>query len=190
MTTNNPEVTHAWTNWLKQHLHDDTNGRYAAFTLTTEYSQWVLREKFSDRCSAGTFVFLLPATSARGHQHFHGLIRVPANAIQCQTEVTIREAGRDKSIEVPELLRTLLWNRYTQTTKSTFGDLHLRNDGKQVVLMTYRTDAAASVLSYWKKTSDHEVRDFSNGEFIPHHHRTAIKVRKGRDPLPGTERLQ
>ncbi len=191
----NAKVSKSWTNWLKQHLHDDTKGRYFAFTLTTNYSDFVLRKKLENHCldphHSGTFVFLLPATSASGHKHYHGLIRVPASdATVGVTEVTIEEHGQDKTIHVPWVLRSLLWNSYTINPHSTFGNLHLRHvptsDGYRVEPLIFNSDIADSVIHYWKKTLDHELRDFSEGAFIPHDVRAAIKVRTGRDPHPRT----
>lgn len=194
----NPELSQRWTNWLKQHLHDDTKGIYFAFTLTTDYSGFALRKKFEtlclDRLHRGTFVFLLPATSARRHKHYHGLIRVPATDIFGFTEVTIQEHGWDKSISVPWVLRSLLWNDLTKNRYSTFGNLHLRNEatdrGYRVAPLTFQSDTADSVVDYWTKTFDHELRDFSEGEFIPHSVRASIKVRTGRDPQPRKEAIQ
>lgn len=194
----NSELSRRWTNWLRQHLHDDTKGIYFAFTLTTSYAEFTLKKKFETRCldrrHRGTFVFLLPATSARGHKHYHGLIRVPATDIFGFTDVTIQEHGWDKSISVPWALRSLLWNNLTENPHSTFGNLHLRNcdtgRGYRVDPLMFQSDTADSVIDYWKKTLDHELRDFSEGEFIPHNVRASVKVRAGRDPQPRKETIQ
>jgi len=180
--------TRSWSGWLRQHLHDDARGRYIAFSLSTDYSQERLARRINANCPAGVFIFVLPAVSRMGVRHFHGLIRIPESASTEWSIAEIREHDMLITIRVPTVLKDFLWNPETWNRDSRFGNLHLRHDDAsptpRVAFLTFGSDAAESVLTYWSKTSDGEIRKFSEGEFEPHAHRLAVKSRTGRPPKP------
>ena len=185
------EVGRSFDQWMQQTLHDDTGGCYVAFSLNTRYSQQAFTDRISERCSNRQFFYVLPATSWGGRVHYHGLIRFPATRLEPTNRwvsAEINEDGNALPIWVPLVLKELAWNAKTKNTGSTFGDLHLRNDGTHVELLTSGSCVAASVLDYWQKTSDGEVRDFSSGDFFPYDNRRAVKVRTGRPPKPRVAR--
>ena len=177
----------AWTRWMRQHLHDDPGGRYVAFTLTTRFSRRKLERRIKERCGPGTFFYLLPAVSYMGMLHYHGLIRFPSSemgSVDGWIEVEISDDSVPFPIKVPAVLNHLLWNQRTDNTGSTFGNLNLRHDGAKVEILTHGGHTANSVLTYWEKTNDGELRDFTAGDFVPFDHRKGIPVRKGRPPRP------
>lgn len=185
--------TKQWVRWLAQHLHDDKKGRYAAFSLNSLYSLRALRKRCEARCPDETFVFLLPAVSASGMEHYHGLVRVPERSTtdpRCWVQALISEDSKDCGIYVPLPIKNLFWSPNPSKLDSNLGDIHFNNDGDQVQLFTHERGDAYRVFRYWEKRRDGEIRHFGEGEFMPHRNRAAIRVRKGRDPLPRTERVQ
>jgi hypothetical protein len=179
--------TNQWIRWLNQHLHDDKNGRYAAFSLSTSYSVESIRKRFEARCPDETFIFLLPSVSAGGNEHFHGLVRIPERAttdLRSWVPVLISEDNSDLGIYVPQPIKSIFWNPRSTQLESNLGDIHFSSDGERIKLFTYRNGNAQGVFRYWKKRRDGEIRHFGEGEFIPHRNRTAIRVRTGRDPQP------
>lgn len=185
MKTQQIKKARAWVRWLKQHIHDDKKGRYVAFSLITRYSEDKVIELIKERCKKkGVFVFLLPAISFAGTKHFHGLVRLPLVSLKGNrnwTVAEIREHDEPLPIRVPIVLYDCFWNRDTFNTGSTFGNLHLRHDGRLVDILTPHSFVARSVMAYWTKTTDGELRDFDEGRFVPHKHRTLLipKIRKG-----------
>lgn len=185
--------TQQYVRWLDQHLHDDSKGRYAAFSLSTSYVVKSIRKRLEARCLDETFVFLLPSVSAGGNEHFHGLVRIPERSTtdpRYWVPALISEESKDLGIYVPLSIRNIFWNPHSTQLESNLGDLHFDNDGERVHLFTHQRGHAYRVFRYWKKRRDGEIRHFGESEFIPHRNRAAIKVRKGRDPLPRTERVQ
>lgn len=204
-------VAEASTRWLKQMMHDDESGRYVAFSLNTRYrvatllsGTETLRSKMERQAWSvanelhgltqgdtvarlrdfGIFFFLLPATSSRGNEHYHGLVRIPAVDVP-ETDrwvsVNIKEGGRITPLMVPPVVADLLFPNSRQSGNSTFGDLHLRNDGIHVSFLDGQSFTTRSVLQYWMKESDGEVRHFSEGEVIPEEVRLALPIRQGRE---------
>ena len=95
-----------------------------------------------------------------------------------------RELDRIDAGSRPE---TDLFRRLAATLKQYNIGTQLLRD----LLSAFRQDVGqtryqdfASVLDYWQKTSDRELRDFSKGDFFPKVNRLKVRVRKGRDPLP------
>ena len=198
MTAETKRTTNAWCRWLNQLLHDDHDGYWIAFTLTTRYSLNALAKRMSDRCQMvdgyqptdsdqrqrrnGLCAYILPAVSAAKHRHSHGLLRIPRSACPPDTDwvpVTISESSRPLVIRVPSILQRLLWAKPTAKT-STFGNLHLRHRNGAVDLLTKKT--ADSVWSYWNQSRDGEHRNFDEGVFAPWRMRSALNIRQGREP--------
>jgi len=192
-TSTNRLAISGWIRWLKQTLHDDFHGLYCAFSLNTRYGMDVLSKRFEDRCAhinkdsknhylESAYVFLLPAISNGGRRHYHGWIRLPKCRIEAPESwrsFPMKEHGTPIRIKGPSLLKDFLFtNRWNST--SMFGDLHVRHSGGRVEWLSHSDPA--SVLAYWSNTSDGELREFAKGAFIPHNVRTAIPVRKGREP--------
>lgn len=207
------KAAEAFSRWLRQMIHDDKNGRYIAFSLNTRYELDTLRALMEERTwmvahdvhgltredtgaklrAFGIFFFLLPATSSSGNKHYHGMIRIPANDVpekEHWTWVNIKEQGKTTPLFVPRLVADLLFPRSRQSGNSAFGDLHLRNDGTHLSFLDWKSPTAESVLQYWMKESDGELRHFSEGEFVPHKVRAALPIRQGRQPRrkPGPRR--
>lgn len=186
-----PELIAPWISWINQQLHDDTNGRYFAFSLNSAYQMNWLTQRLEARCPRSVFFYVLPAISFAGNYHFHGLGRLAAEHLDNKAlwvKVPINEHSKEITIKVPQILHDVLWRRSANQKKSwnIFGDLHLRHTGRYLDTFTYGPGVAHSVLSYLGKTSDGEIREFSQGDFVPFDHRSLIKVRTGREPKPRT----
>lgn len=194
----------SWSRYLAQLIHDDQLGAYCAFTLTTHASLDTLRPLLHRRCLRatnlhnptprrqlnhaamkaftrsqlahwGTMVFLLPATSAAGHPHFHGFIRTPREYACHTVPMTISEHSRRIEVLVPQEVPFVLGAvRGDDSGNATLRNIHLLNDGTRVILLNDDATARERQLAYWVKTSDGEVRDFANAHFIPHVIRKAL----------------
>lgn len=194
-----------WTRWLHQTFNDDAFGHWIAFTLNTRYSVNQLVDKFETRCQytaqlfyhlaptdsrartrrRGVCAFVMPAISLNGRLHFHGLIRIPRqdlDPVELWNNVTFNESGCLRTIRIPPVLKHLLFRR-PDSEQSTFGDIHLRHDGERVVFLNEDGQTADSVLSYWSKVKDGEMRKFSDGQFVPHAVRAVLSVRRTREPI-------
>ena len=53
-------------------------------------------------------------------------------------------------------------------------NINLTHDGDRVVLLHENAAIRASVIAYYQKTKDGEVRDFTQAQFIPHIIRKAL----------------
>lgn len=194
----------SWRRYLAQLIHDDALGAYCAFSLTTTASLDALTRIVSIRClrathlhnpeprrrltrddlrswsrsqlqHRGTLVFLLPATSASGHQHFHGFIRTPREYAQHLLPLTIYEHSERREVLIPQEVAVVFGAaKNDRFNNNALRNIHITNDGTRAVLLHENADAREHALNYWMKTSDGEVRDFDNAHAIPHLIRKAL----------------
>ncbi len=188
-----------WASWTKQLLHDDHHGHWAAITLNTHYRQHALYQLMAQQCwdqsrlrpwdsrhdlrAHGACFYVLPATTWAGRQHFHGLVRVPRADVeptQWWVPVVIREHSKPLTIRVPMALKRVLYRHpwtHEYREESIFGDLHLRHVDGYVDFLGHDTATTESILNYWRKRSDGELRNFNDSEFVPNEVRMALPIR-------------
>lgn len=197
------DANRSWKLWNRQLLNDDKYGDWYAWTLTTHLTPRFLFKKFERRCAFvmskhglsvpllpsdplpsrtlarrhGVAIFVLPAVSVHGHQHFHGLARVPRS--QPLETFTVREQEVKQTLRVPRDIAVIFQTRFGRGVDGTFSDVNILHDNTPVICggveciatalpVNERLDIAEHrVVNYWDKTSDGEVREFGSGEWVP-----------------------
>ncbi len=200
----------SWKLWNRQLLNDDHQGDWYGFSLTTHLTTPFLIRKLERRClyvmdkrglvvplsdadplpsrthvrRNGVVVFLLPATSHAGHEHFHGMARVPKQ--QAATVMTIYENDAQKQVVVPVDIHRVFQTQFGKGIDATFRNIHLLHDNVCVTMhgaqcvgtaepLNRQLDIATHrVLRYWQKTDDGELRDFGESVWIPQWVRQAL----------------
>jgi len=208
-------VSCSWEKYLAQLINDDTTGCYCAFSLITPAPLEVLLRTLHSRCiratnihnpkpcsrlhrselrkwkrreiaDRGSMVFLLPAISSAGTQHFHGLVRTPREFSHALLTMNHYCEGKKVRVIVPQEVTFVLG----RIRRDNAGNDILRNinihthrtlwslpvDDERASLLHLDADARTSVLAYYTKTSDGEVRDFNNAHFVPHIIRKALPL--------------
>ena len=193
----------SWGKYLDQLVNDDVLGAYVSFSLTTTASIDVLARVFHRRCLAatniynpiprstlnrkeirkwsrsqlahrGTMVFLLPSTSAAGLYHYHGLVRTPREWSHSLLPLTHYVNGKKEEVKVPTAVDFVLGKVRKDASNDLLRNINLTHDGDRVVLLHENAAIRASVIAYYQKTKDGEVRDFTQAQFIPHIIRKAL----------------
>ena len=193
----------SWGKYLNQLVGDDVLGAYCAFSLTTTASIEILARILRRRCLAatnlhnpiprrqlnrvelkkwsrsqiahrGTMVFLLPSTSASGLYHFHGLVRTPREWSHSLLPINHYVNGKKEEVRVPQEVDFVLGKVRRDASNDLLRNINLTHVGDIAVLLHENAAVRASVIAYYQKTNDGEVRDFSAAQFIPHIIRKAL----------------
>ena len=119
-------------------------------------------------------VFLLPAFSAAGLYHYHGLVRTPREYSHDVLPITHYVNGKNQEVMVPQEVDFVLGKFRKDDSSNLLRNINLTHEGDIAVLLHENATVRAAVLSYYQKTKDGEVRDFTQAQFIPHIIRKAL----------------
>ena len=119
-------------------------------------------------------VFLLPSTSAAGLYHYHGLVRTPREWSHSLLPLTHYVNGKKEEVKVPTAVDFVLGKVRKDASNDLLRNINLTHDGERAVLLHENAAIRASVIAYYQKTKDGEVRDFTQAQFIPHIIRKAL----------------
>jgi len=194
----------SWSQYLAQLINDDKLGSYCSWSLTTNATTDIIKPILHRRCLVatnlhnpnprrqlnreelmrwsraelahrGTMVFMLPATSIEGVTHFHGLIRTPREYCDALLPLKTYVDGTAQVVMVPqEIVFVFGPMRGDHKGNNLLRNINITNDRNAAVLLHKDDIVRARVLSYYQKTADGEVRDFTNAHFVPHLIRKAL----------------